>query len=304
MTKKNILVFSCKEQIIDEEGRIVDTGSVNEYCVRKPNSNQQKEGQKVYNRAFKEALDSGCILRIKLDDFMREQKIWDDSKQEKLMTLNKQITARERKLQAGGFDFDEAVKLAKETRDLRDDLRELVADRTDLDVNTAEGQADNARFNYLLSVCLVYNDTQQPVFNSMDDYLEKAGTRQATTGAEKFAQLWYNLDEDHEGKYEEVKFMREYGIMNNNNHFINENGDLVDSDGRLVNEEGHYILSDGSLCDIDGNPMDENGNYIIEEKKPFTKDGKVVQPKKLKTTVTKKEKDIVVKTETEVVEKE
>lgn len=283
MAKQNIIVFECNEQEIDSEGLFQETGKKREYCVRRPNAKQQREGQKVYNRAFQESLGSGCILRVKLEDFMREQKIWDDVKQQRLIELNKKINNGERRLRGGGFDLDEAAKLAKEMRGYRGQLRDLVSDRTELDVNTAEGQADNQRFNYLLSACLVYNDTQQPVFSSVDDYIEKAGTEQASMGAQKFAQLWYDLDEDYEAKYEEIKFLRDYGFMNENNHFINEDGKLVDGEGRLVDEEGNYILPDGTRCDIDGNPLDKDGNYIVE-KKPFTKKGKPVQPKKEKPT--------------------
>ena len=290
---KNIIVFTCKEQVINEKtGIIEDTGKTVEYCVRKPSVAQQKDGQKIYNQTFRDALSSGCILRIKLEDFMREQNVWDDDKQQRLIALNRDINAGERKLRAGGFDFDEATALAKRMRGLRADLRELISDRTELDVNTAEGQADNQRFNYLISVCLVYNDTQQPVFSSLDDYTQNAGTEQAALGAEKFAQLWYNLDEDYEAKYEEIKFMREYGIINKNNHLINEDGELVDFEGRLVDENGRYITKNGDLCDRDGNLVDEEGNLLVE-KKPFTRNGKVVEPRvKVEDTVSDEESEV------------
>ena len=59
-------------------------------------------------------------------------------------------------------------------RKLRDDLRELISSRTNLDNNTAEGQADNARFNYLVSCCLVYSDNKKGYFNSYEDYLNRS----------------------------------------------------------------------------------------------------------------------------------
>lgn len=279
MAKQNIIVFKCKEQTIDDDGRFVDAEKEVEYCVRRPSAKQQLEGQKVYNRAFQEALASGCILRTKLEDFMRDQKIWDDKKQQQLIELNKKINDGERRLRAGGFELEEAFELSKTLQVYRFQLRDLVSDRTELDVNTAEGQADNQRFNYFISVCLVYNDTQQPVFSSLEDYVENAGTEQASQGAAKFGRLWYELDEDYEGKYEEIKFMRDYGFMNKNNHFINEDGKLTDGEGRLVDEDGNYILEDGTRCDIDGNPLDKDGNYLVE-KKPFTKKGKPVKPNK------------------------
>ena len=39
---------------------------------------QQNEATKVYNRAFLDALESGALLRNKLEDYMRSQGMWDD----------------------------------------------------------------------------------------------------------------------------------------------------------------------------------------------------------------------------------
>ena len=270
------VVFKCKEQKILPDGALETLGE-REFAVRRPTGEQQREGQKVYNRAFTDAISSGCILRARLDEFMRDQGMWDDAKQTQLSELNRKINQGELRLKAGGFEFDEAVKLAKDMRKWRMELRELVANRTELDVNTAEGQADNARFNYFVSVCLVYNDTQKPVFSSLEDYLSQSATEQAVIGATKLAEMLYGLSDDFESQYAENEFLREFGLVDEKNRFINEKGQLVDSEGRLINEDGHYILEDGTLCDIDGNPMDENGNYIVE-RKPFLKNGKPIEP--------------------------
>jgi len=270
------VVFKCKEQRMLPDGTL-QTLEEREFAVRKPTGEHQREGQKVYNRAFTDAVSSGCILRAKLDEFMREQGMWNDKKQTQLTELNRKINNGERRLQAGGFEFDEAVKLAKDIKKWRAELRELVANRTELDINTAEGQADNARFNYFVSVCLVYNDTQKPVFNSLEDYLSQSATEQAVIGATKLAQILYGISEDFESKYAENEFLRDFGLIDEKNRFINDKGQLVDAEGRLINEDGHYILEDGTLCDIDGNPMDEDGNYIVE-RKPFLRNGEPIEP--------------------------
>lgn len=275
-----MLSFTCKEQRVQEDGSIID-GEVKTFAVNKPNSLHQREGQKVYNRAFADAVASGCILRTKLEDFMRSQGVWDDAKQIELRELTQQINSAELRLRTGGFEFDEAVTLAKRVRQLRNNVRDLVATRTDLDVNTAEGQADNARFNYYISVCLVYNDTQKPVFKDMDDYLSQAATEQAAIGAAKLAQILYGLSEDFESKQVENQFLREFGLIDERNRYINSDGHLVDSSGKLINEDGHYVLPDGALCDVNGNPMNDSGDYIVE-RKPFVKDGKPIEPPKAK----------------------
>ena len=58
-----------------------DDGNEVKVAVLKPKANHLREAQLAYNRAFRDALESGALLRQKLEDHMREQGIWDDTKQ-------------------------------------------------------------------------------------------------------------------------------------------------------------------------------------------------------------------------------
>ena len=58
-------------------------------AVLKPKAKHLREAQLSYNRAFRDALESGALLRQKLEDHMREQGIWDDTKQERYDEINK-----------------------------------------------------------------------------------------------------------------------------------------------------------------------------------------------------------------------
>ena len=59
----------------DSDGKAVSV------AVVKPNSSKIKQAQLAYNKAFRAALESGALLRQKLDSYMREQEIWDDKKE-------------------------------------------------------------------------------------------------------------------------------------------------------------------------------------------------------------------------------
>lgn len=246
-------------------------GTMKQILVRKPNMVQQREGQKIYNRAFNDAISSGALLRAKLDDFMRDQNMWDDKKQEELGKISEEIISIEKSIAKGGIKLSEAKKLAIKLRGLRLDLRDMIAQRTELDVHTAEGQADNARFNYWVSSCLVYNDNQKPVFNNMDDYLNNQAEDYAVQGASKLASLLYNLSENFDDSYEENKFLREFGFADSENRLVNKEGKLVDETGRLINEKGHYIDEDGNRVDKDGLKLDDDGNYSFD-RSPFLDD--------------------------------
>ena len=45
--------------------------------VKLPDAKENKEAQLAYNKAFREALQSGAILRQKLSQVMEEQGVWD-----------------------------------------------------------------------------------------------------------------------------------------------------------------------------------------------------------------------------------
>ena len=108
MSKKTTVAFDAK---ID--------GKEVKLMARLPNLDQQREGQKDYNRAFNEAVDSGTMLRLKLDDFMKEQGIWDDTKQAKMAELGKSIADSEKALAKGGIKLLAARTIAIKLRTLR-----------------------------------------------------------------------------------------------------------------------------------------------------------------------------------------
>jgi hypothetical protein len=247
------------------------------FLVRSPSLQDQKEATKIYNTAFSDALKAKAIVRAKLDDLLVEQGLWDDSKQMKFSTLQAQILEGERKLAKGGIPLAQAKSLALNMKKLREDLRNLIAVKTNLDTHTAEGQADNARFNYLVSACTVYNDTKKPHFSSYEDYNSRSGTDLiATLGAQHLAGMLYGLDSDYEEKLPENKFLKQYRFVDEKLRLINKNGQLVDSEGRLIDENGRFINEKGDFVDKDGNPVDLEGEYVIEFSPFLDDEGKPV----------------------------
>jgi hypothetical protein len=235
-----------------------------EFVVRSPSVQDQKEGTKVYNTAFSEALKSKAVVRAKLDDLLVDQGLWDDSKQMKFATLQAQILEGERKLAKGGISLSEAKEEALKMKKLRSDLRDLISVKTSLDTHTAEGQADNARFNYLVSVCTVYKDNNKPYFKSYEDYNNRSGDIVALLGAQNLAGMLYGVDSDYEDKLPENKFLKQYKFVDSKLRLINKEGKLVDSEGRLIDENGRFINEKGEFIDKDGNLVDLEGDYVVE----------------------------------------
>lgn len=266
-------------------------GKEREMFVRSPSLQDQREATKVYNQAFTEALKSKAVVRAKLDDLLVEQGLWDGIKQAKFTELQAEILEGERKLAKGGISLTEAKNLALKMRKTREDLRELISVKTNLDTHTAEGQADNARFNYLVSACTVYNDTKEQYFKSYEEYNNRATDPVSILAAQNLANMLYGLDNDYEDKLPENKFLKQYKFVDDKLRLINKEGKLVDENGKLIDQNGRYINEKGEFIDKDGNLVDQQGDYIVEFSPFLDDDGKpiIVEDKKSEITATKEE---------------
>ncbi len=239
--------------------------------VLRPTSAHLRKSQMSYNGAFRDALESGALLRQKLDQYMIDQKLWDDNKEKKYQQITKELTLYEKKLKQGGIKLTEAKTLALKMKEKRDEFRDLIAERTAMDGNPAEGQADNARFNSLVIQCIVEKDGDKPLFDSLEEYDKQATEPYLVKAAGELAQMMYNLDPEYDNNLPENKFLRNYKFADQENRLINDDGHLVDEEGRLINEEGRFVNKNGEFVDIDGNRLDEEGEYVIDTK-PFLDD--------------------------------
>ena len=232
-----------------------------------PNAKINKDAQLVYNQSFSSALKSGAILRQKLDQVMREQGIWDDTKQKEYDQIMVDINDNEKRLAGGGIALSEAKALAVEMRGLREEFRGLIAERTSMDGNTAEGQADNSRFNYLVYACMLDQEGKR-VFDSFDHYEERADEPFVVDSAAALAERLYGLDPDYDKNLPENKFLQDYSFVDKDLRFVNDDGHLVDLDGRLVDDDGRFIKYDNDgnkvYIDIDGNVVTEEGDYKMD----------------------------------------
>jgi hypothetical protein len=242
-----------------------------DFLVKTPTLGDMEEASKVRNRAFTDAINSKALLRAKLDDILKEQGLWNDAKQAELTSLQQELISGERQLAKGGMRLADAKKLAISMRRVRVKMQELLSIRNNLDNNTAEGLADNARFNYLVSACLVYKEDRKLYFVDLTDYLNRSTDPVGIQGAQILASAMYGLDSDFESKLPENIFLKDFKLIDNKLRLINSSGELVDEEGRLIDTIGRFIDDKGNRVDIDGNPLNEDGTYAFE-RKPFLDD--------------------------------
>ena len=249
------------------------------YKVYRPNMADTRASHKIRNSAFADALNSGAMLRAQINDVLRKRNLWNDEAEAKLRQLQSDILRAERRLEEGGFYLEEAREVAIKIKKLRADIREMLMERSLLENETAEGQADNASFNYLVSACtfLVYNDKEEPAFSSYEDYLNRSYEPFAFMAAQKLSGLTMGVGEDMEKQYPENQFLLEHKFVNDNLQYIDTNGHLVSEKGELINELGQRIDSEGNVIDINGNIVNDDGHYKVEKKPFLDKDGNPIE---------------------------
>tara|TARA_Y100000401_G_scaffold116147_1_gene121275 strand:+ start:11565 stop:12536 length:972 start_codon:yes stop_codon:yes gene_type:complete len=209
--------------------------------LKSPGPSEYRDSQIEYNKAFRAALDSGALLRQKLSDYMTEQGIWSEEKQKKNDEFVEKINAKEEVLKAGGIKLSEAKEIALELRGLRANFRDFLAERNALDQNSAEGQADNARFAELVRLCMINPKTNQPYFPTQEDYEKSSDQPWVIEAASELAGIIYGLDPDYDNKLAENEFLKEFDFVNDDLRLVNDDGHLVDVDGDLIDEDSRYI---------------------------------------------------------------
>ena len=238
-------------------------GTIAKFKVYEPNTTQQREATKIRNRTFYDAVQSGAFLKMQIKDLMRERDLWDDAKQNEYAVLESKILDGKDKLDQGGFKLSEAKELALNMHVWRTELVTMTVDESQLTNETAEGQADNASFNYLVSACVVYNDNEQPVFSGMDDYLNRSTTDLAVKAARCLAALLYGVRSDIEKQLPENVFLLEYGFIDDDLRLINEAGELVNAVGEQVDQDGFVI---GTIKEVERKPFLDDSGKIVKTK--------------------------------------
>jgi len=256
-----------------------------------PSNFHYTEAQKVYNHAFSDAVKSNAIVRAKMEDVLRDQGLWDDKKESEYTQIVQEIANGERLLKKGGIKLSEAKNLAMEMADKRSKLRELISVRTSLDNQSAEGQADNSKFNYLVSACVVYKSNNQPYFKSLEEYLSSNASEVSNTGAKLLANMLYGLEDDFEKKLPENRFLKKYNFVNDDLQLVNKEGHIVDREGRLIDKFGRYVNEKGDYVDRQGNLIDDDGDYIVDEHPFLDDDGEPILEEKTQETPTEEQQD-------------
>lgn len=241
-----------------------DDNDVVYYAVR-PTQKQLTEAQIVASKVLKRGMsDPDTFMRHQLRDLLIKQGLWTEEQEKTVENLNKQLVEDLTKLKAGGIKLTEAKDLAIQIRAKRQLKLLIEMQKFNMDEFTLEAMAENARFDYLVSVCSKKEDGSN-VFDNQDDYKENSDKDFASELASALGTLVHRLDPDWEKNLPENQFLKKHKF--------------IDEELRLV-KDGHYVTVDGKRIDKDFNYVDEQGNIVDLENRKVDKDGLlVVEPK-------------------------
>ena len=244
-----------------------EDGSKVKIVVKKPNALLINKAQKIGARVWTESLKDGLFTKISLNDFMKENGIWDEHKEEEQNTITDNIRLLERHIALGvdgqKLKVSEGKRKAIEIRQLRIKLRQLISEKIALEANTAEGLADNAKFNFLVANC-TFDSGGQKVYKSLDDYDENSDDEVAFAAAATLGQMMYNLDSSYEEELPENQFLKKFNLVDEDLSLVDRSGNRVDVDGTKVNDKGWLVNDDGDRINRDGNLLSDQGQMILQ----------------------------------------
>lgn len=245
-----------------------ETGEQSELCVRRPTAEMRVKSQLVYNKAIRDAIESGSILQRQLDDYATKLGLWNDDKRKQVSELQDQLRSLERKLKGGANSCeskDDAKVTAFEMRRIRWELIATQQSVNDLYPYTAESYADDARTKYFVSVCTLDNNSGKPVWKSFDEYLSQSENPLGILAMSNYLGLIYDHLQSVEAGWAENSWLKDHKYVDDKFRPVNEKGQLIELDtNKLINENGQYITEDNHVCDRDGYLLDETGSYKVD----------------------------------------
>lgn len=223
------------------------------YYVAKPTHIEEAKAKLQQSKTFSEAINAGACLKTNLSKILKDTNVWSEKDDLEIEDLSNKIRNNLNKLEDGGIDIMEARKLAIETSSFRMKVVNKLSIFRENSSLTAEGQADDAYFDSLVSNCC-FNEDGSKVFKSYEDYLNKSNEDLSIKLAGELSDIIYGNSE-YVKDFPENKFLSEFGFLNNDLQYTNEDGEVVDQDYKAIVKEEKK----------ERKPFLKNGEPIIKE---------------------------------------
>lgn len=224
-----------------------------EYAVVYPSVKQREAADIHKSVMFGKIARAGGIFRANLYKILREQGAWSDEKEKERKELIESIERNLGLVEAGELSKLELREAAIKVRAGRLLHAMLMAEYNTLDENTVEGIAEQARFQYMVSCCTVYNADGKKVFASFEEFKDKEDGEIADKAAREFSKIYYNIDENSEKGFPENKYLIENGFMDENMELLDLE-DIVEA----TEAKADAVVSDEAVTNSETTEPDES----------------------------------------------
>ena len=162
-----------------------DKKKVIDIVVKKPNNDVVKRAERYKSKVWNESVQEGVLTKKELKVLMEKRGVWDESKDSEEKAISKIIVDLEKTLYHGDGKkkpkLSEGRDIAIQIRRERIKLRDLFTERLELEENTADNLADNARFDFLVAHC-TFHKNGQPYYKDFQDYDSRSADEVACHG--------------------------------------------------------------------------------------------------------------------------
>lgn len=266
---------------MESKRRVLETvdggGKPLKLVITTPNHKIAQEANMSYNLKVSSLIRKGVgvgggerlLLRSEVEAYLLKAGIWNIDDSQKLQQLSIEIRAAELAIQRGGMALTEARRMALEMGQKRTEIMALVGKRQQLDSATVESVAENYKFAILATRCIRYLDDNKPYFSGYDDFMNRGGDDCVVEACELFAEMVYGAARDMRAGLFESRWLKKAGFVDDDGRLVNKDGKFVDEDGRLVDEQGRFVDDDGDFIDLHGVRVTETGDFCCVDPKPF-----------------------------------
>ena len=167
-----------------------------EYVVIQPRGKMIREAEQMFLREVNHAIKNGCYMARQVQEMARNSGILTDEIQKEHEDLVVKIEELEAKLK--DQDTENKKEIAQELFESRNRLFDIRMPLISLENYSAEGQAKDAKNDYLLSRCVYTLPDKKPYFSSIDDYYNKLDDEVTGIASIKFSQIINGYSDDEE----------------------------------------------------------------------------------------------------------
>ncbi len=248
----------------------------NTYTVIQPSNKIRRESDSVYAKSYREAIQNGFFLEAEVEDILKARGYDEKTANKQKNTILKKVRSLESKLYKKGFGTKiEGQEIEFKIKDLREEYDSVDSAKNELTSQCANTIAENKRFSFFAYACVLNSDHDR-IWDSFKDF-EEDETDLAYTAATEVLGLIYESNQivvrNMEKQKSENKWLMDNKLMDDDFNYLNEEGHMVDREGRLIDKDLNFIDTEGRRVDIFGNLINNDGDIISEEdsKKPTKK---------------------------------